>query len=97
MQSSCLFFFTHMSVHMKEGDVSYFVGFKHSSKQTFKNSKKLVWEAEYVAFCSLSRRKATMTTTHVPPTPRPPILQLPTLFFWLRFVFCFFFLKIGEL
>lgn len=47
------FFFTQ--VHRKEEDVANSVGFKDSSKQTFKNFKKLVWEVEYVAFCSFSR------------------------------------------
>lgn len=48
-----VFFYTQ--VHRKEEDVANSVGFKDSSKQTFKNSKKLVWEVEYVAFCSFRR------------------------------------------
>lgn len=52
--TQCRFFF-YTQVHRKEEDVANSVGFKDSSKQTFKNSKKLVWEVEYVAFCSFSR------------------------------------------
>lgn len=54
-QHTCKAGFFYTQVHMKEGDVAYSVGFTHSSKQTFKNSKKFVWEVEYVAFCSFSR------------------------------------------